>query len=135
MTAVVLDTDVVSLSRKGRLPAPLARHTTENAIQITFVTVGELHEWAITRRWGVVRRTAFELWLDQVPVLPYNGEVARTWGVLAAAAQRRGRRRPDNDAWIAACCLQVGLPLVTNSRRDFVDFADHHGLRLLTGSG
>ena len=38
----------------------------------------------------------------------------------------------DNDMWIAACCLSEGLPLVTRNVKDFVDFAEHHGLVLIT---
>ena len=50
-----------------------------------------------------------------------------------AAAQRRGRPRPLNDSWIAACCIESGLPLLTLNRRDFADFAEHDGLVLLGG--
>jgi predicted nucleic acid-binding protein len=57
--------------------------------------------------------------------------VAQTWGAIAAAAQLRGRRRPQHDTWIAACCIKSGLPLVTLNRRDFVDFAEHDGLVIL----
>jgi toxin FitB len=42
-----------------------------------------------------------------------------------------GRPRPLNDSWIAACCIEWGLPLVTLNRRDFADFAEHDGLVLL----
>jgi hypothetical protein len=54
MTPVVLDTDAVSLYRKGRLPDALARHILPGAFRVSFITVGELHKWAIVRRWGVV---------------------------------------------------------------------------------
>ncbi|HEY9474482.1 MAG TPA: hypothetical protein VIS06_11620 [Mycobacteriales bacterium] len=57
--------------------------------------------------------------------------IARRWGLLSAAAVRRGRPRPDNDTWIAACCLVEGLPLATQNVKDFKDFADHEGLVLL----
>jgi toxin FitB len=83
MVRIVLDTDVVSLYRVGRLPAGLA--------------------------------------------------VAQVWGELTTAAQRRGRPRPLNDTWIAACCIEAGLPLLTLNRRDFVDFSEHDGLVLLDG--
>jgi predicted nucleic acid-binding protein len=53
------------------------------------------------------------------------------WGALAAGAQSRGRPRPQNDTWIAACCIESGLPLVTRNRRDYHDFAEHEGLVLL----
>ncbi|MGH9185245.1 MAG: type II toxin-antitoxin system VapC family toxin [Acidimicrobiales bacterium] len=64
-------------------------------------------------------------------MLPYSDEVARRWGQLAASAQRRGRPRPVNDTWIAACCLADDVPLLTLNRGDFEDFARHDGLRLL----
>jgi toxin FitB len=66
-----------------------------------------------------------------VPVLPYSRRVARRWGELQAAAQRRGRPRPHNDTRIAACCLVRDLPLATLNRKDFEDFAEHGGLQLI----
>ncbi|MGH3238337.1 MAG: hypothetical protein ACRDOH_34780 [Streptosporangiaceae bacterium] len=52
-------------------------------------------------------------------------------GELAGQAQLRGRPRPQNHAWIAACCLRHQMPLVTLNTADFEDFAEHHGLVLL----
>jgi predicted nucleic acid-binding protein len=37
----------------------------------------------------------------------------------------------DNDTWIAACCIEGGLPLLTRNVRDFAEFAEHDGLVLL----
>ena len=37
-----------------------------------------------------------------------------------------------HDTWIAACCLENGLPLLTFNRPDFADFAEHDGLLLLS---
>ena len=45
---------------------------------------------------------------------------------------RRGRPRPMNDSWIAACCLAHGLPLATLNVKDFDDFRRHDGLDLIT---
>jgi hypothetical protein len=73
-----------------------------------------------------------DAWLASVVVLPYNRRVSRTWGAISAAASRRGRPRPANDTWIAACCLARGLPLATLNVKDFADFAEHEGLVLLT---
>jgi predicted nucleic acid-binding protein len=36
-----------------------------------------------------------------------------------------------NDTWIAACCLVNHLPLATLNTKDFVDFAQYEGLRLV----
>ena len=54
-----------------------------------------------------------------------------TWGQVQARAQLRGRPRPVNDAWIAACCLVNQLPLATFNAKDFADFAQHDGLVLV----
>jgi hypothetical protein len=45
---------------------------------------------------------------------------------------RRGRPRPQNDTWIAACCLVYDLPLATLNVKDFQDFVDHEALRLIS---
>lgn len=66
------------------------------------------------------------------PGIPYDTQIARVWGALAGAAQLRGRPRPQNDTWIAACCLRYQIPLVTLNTADFRDFAEH-GLVLLGG--
>jgi predicted nucleic acid-binding protein len=43
-----------------------------------------------------------------------------------------GRPRPQNDTWVAACCLAYDLPLATFNLKDFGDFAEHEGLMLIT---
>jgi toxin FitB len=50
---------------------------------------------------------------------------------LQGHAQLRGRARPANDTWIAACCLVRDLPLATLNLKDFTDFAQHEGLQLV----
>ena len=64
-------------------------------------------------------------------VLPYDERVAVRWGEIQANAQLRGRPRPANDSWIAACCLVRELPLATFNTKDFADFAEHEGLELI----
>lgn len=64
-------------------------------------------------------------------VLQRNEPVAVTWGRLSAAAQLRGRPRPANDMWVAACCLTYDLPLATLNLKDYENFKVHHGLRIL----
>jgi predicted nucleic acid-binding protein len=57
--------------------------------------------------------------------------VAKVWAEITVGAQQRGRPRPLNDSWIAACCIDRGLPLLTLNRRDFADYAEHDALVLL----
>ena len=62
---------------------------------------------------------------------PYDQHVAVRWGEIQAYAQLRGRPRPTNDSWIAACCLVRELPLATFNIKDYADFAEHEGLELV----
>jgi predicted nucleic acid-binding protein len=128
--AVVLDTDVASASFHGRLPSHLHAQLTGATACISFVTFGELTKWTIVRSWGPSRLARLARWRQRVVLLPFDEAVATTWGELQARAQLRGRPRPVNDTWIAACCLVEGLPLATFNTKDFADFAQHEGLIL-----
>ena len=131
MSDVCLDTDVASLIQKRREPDWLRPHLVGRRVWLTFVTVGELFKWAEVRRWGPPARGRLDLWLADRGVVPYDDAVAKTWGWLAARAQQRGRPRPQNDMWIAACCIRHEIPLATLNLKDFEDFADHDGLVLI----
>jgi len=126
---VILDTDVASLLHRRKLTGPLATRLIGREPLITFITFGELAKWAEIRRWGARRELAG--WLSGIPVLPGDEAVAAIWGNLSAAASRRGRPRPVNDMWIAACCLAYEAPLATLNHKDYADFAEYHDLPIL----
>ena len=132
MQPVVLDTDVASLLHRGKLTGPVATRLVGREPLITFVTFGELTKWAEIRHWGARRREELAGWLSGIPVLPGDEAVGATWGRLSAAGFQRGRPRPVNDMWIAACCLAHEVPLATLNLKDYQDFTEHHGLRLLS---
>lgn len=98
---------------------------------IAFVTFGELVKWTERRHWAPHNRVAMDRWLAAMPVLDSTEAVARTWGALAAAADERGRPRPQNDMWIAAVCLTYHVPLATLNLKDYADFETYHGLRIV----
>ena len=126
-----MDTDVASRSLTHKLADPIAARLAGASIAITFVTLGELTKWTLIRTWGPRRLAGLDRFLSRVVLLPYNRRVARRWGELQAHAQLRGRPRPVNDTWIAACCLVQGVPLATLNVKDFADFAEHEGLELI----
>lgn len=134
MAVVVIDTDVASRLHRRDVPADVARVLVDKTIAVTFITVAELLRWPVLNSWGESRRRRLEAWLASVPVLPYDPKVARTWAGVSARAELRGRPRPINDTWIAACCLAAGLPLVTLNRKHFEDFQQYEGLVLLPSS-
>jgi toxin FitB len=130
---VVLDTDAASLAFRRRLPAGLASRLTGHTWCITYVTVGEMTQWAQLRSWGTRNRGALDVWLDALVLINSSAETARLWGTLSGVGKQQGRTHPINDTWIAACCLAEDLPLATLNTKDYADFATHHGLRLITG--
>lgn len=131
MHPAVLDTDVASLLHRRKLTGPLATRLIGREPLITFVTYGELTKWAEIRHWGARRREELAGWISGVPVLSGDESVAGIWGRLSAAAIRRGRPRPVNDMWVAACCLAYEVPLATLNLKDYEDFKEHHGLQIV----
>jgi toxin FitB len=128
---VVVDTDVASAILKSQLPDDLIRRLAGQQLAITFVTVGELTQWTYLHRWGSQRRAGLRAFFASVVVPPSSFQVATVWGEIQAHARLRGRPRPINDSWVAACCLARELPLATFNIKDFVDFEQHEGLELL----
>ena len=103
MSLIVPDTDVAYASLCDRLPDRLRAALAGHMMCITFVTVGELMKWRVPRSWGPSRTADLARWRQRVGVLEYDEAMAERWGQLQARAQRRGRPRPPNDTWIAAC--------------------------------
>jgi len=129
---VVLDTDVASAVLRRKVPETMRTRLAGRSLAVTFVTVGELTAWTALRNSGPRRLADMAAWRRHVVTLPFDEAVAVTWGMLQARAQRRGRPRPINDTWVAACCLVDRLPLATFNVKDFDDFTEHEGLELVT---
>jgi toxin FitB len=117
VSCVVLDTDVVSAILCRRLPGSMGARLTGKSLAITFVTVGELTSWTLGHNWGARRLADLTAWRRHVVTLPFDDLVATTWGTLDARAQARGRPRPINDMWVAACCIAYGVPLCDVQRQ------------------
>ena len=96
MRYVVLDTEVASRAIKGTHGDPLAARLTGMAWCVTFLTVGELWQWATTRSWGARTREDLELRLGRVVALNSDDATSRTWA--------GSRRRPGAGGRIASEC-------------------------------
>jgi toxin FitB len=131
VSLVVVDTDVASTLLRRRASDTLAGQLAGHSVAITFVTYGELTKWTMVRHWGPRSLDTMRTFLAALVVLPYDQRVATRWGEIQAYAQLRGRPRPVNDSWIAACCLVRELPLATFNIKDYADFAEHEGLEIV----
>lgn len=117
---IVLDTNVVSyLMKGGPLAEAYAPHVQGRLLAIAFITVGEMYYGAEKGRWGEGKRKALETTLRNFVVIPYDHEIARCYGRLVAERHRIGKPIAPNDAWIAACTVRHGVPLVTHNAKDF----------------
>jgi predicted nucleic acid-binding protein len=113
MRDVVIDTGTASLLQRREAPPWVP---------------GQL---GVMREWDERRRGRLEAWTAGRPIIPFDPRIAQLWGELTGQAKLRGRPRPQNHTWIAACCLRYGIPLVALNSADLGDFAEHHGLILL----
>ena len=52
----------------------------------------------------------------RIEIIPVDNDVARKYGFIFLALQKKGTRIPINDVWIAACCMTVGGVLLTRDR-------------------
>jgi tRNA(fMet)-specific endonuclease VapC len=124
MSRVVLDTDVWSFLFKRDSRAELYRaHLEGNVLCVSFQTVAELYQWAETARWGSRRRTMMQEWLQRFDVLGYDDAVAQVWAHIRAIREQQGQPMSAQDAWVAACAIRHGYPLVTHNAADYNDVA------------
>ncbi len=118
----VFDTDVVSLTMKGRLAAATRARMAALAPDrrfLTSITLGELY-------YGALRAPAAMRWLDAIErvrsmfrCLPFDEAGARRYGELRSHLEAQGRRLDDADLRIAAICSATDHILVTGNSRHF----------------
>jgi tRNA(fMet)-specific endonuclease VapC len=133
MESIVLDTDVVSFWFKDdtRL-ANYRRHVVGKHLIISFVTVAELEEWAVQRRWGDKRREHMDRHLQRFVFCPVDRDLCRLWAEVRDSSRQRGRIITHADAWIAATAIACGAPLLTHNA---IDYQGIIGLSIITEAG
>ena len=132
MSLLLIDTDIASFIFKGSDYAdsylPLL---SDQELALSFMTIAELFQWAMLRRWGNRRLSQLEQYLSNYLVIPVDQPLCREWAQVRSDRQRVGRPVSTQDAWIAATALRYDLPLVTHNIKDFVEISN---LRLITPS-
>lgn len=121
MAKLLLDTNICIYIAREKPPAVLAhfRRQQRGDLAMSAITFGELlYGAAKSTQRDRVRELLREL-CDWVPALAVDDAVAERYGALRATLEQRGRPIGNNDLWIAAHALALGIPLVSNNEREF----------------
>ena len=117
----LLDTSICIYIARNH-PATVARRFARAApgtLGISIITWGELCFGAAKSN----DRSRVNALLDQfsrlVEILPLPAEVGPHYGDVRAVLEKAGRPIGNNDLWIAAHALTLGVPLVSNNAREF----------------
>ncbi len=118
----LLDTDVVGLMLKGRLPRwarDRLRATPRERVGITAITLGELVA-------GAARSSAPREWLaviddakDGLACLPFDADAAQRFGELSAHLERHQLTIPEADLRVAAICVAADRILISGNSRSY----------------
>ncbi len=121
----MLDTNIIIFTIRHPRSAcaqKLAQHIGRD-VCISVVTYAEL-EYGIENSSDPVRnRQAMLKFLAGIPILPFDLDAAIQYGRILAALRKahKDKQNQDRDKMIAAHALALGLTLVTDNTRDFID--------------
>lgn len=83
------------------------------------VTYGELYNGALKSQYSEVALQKLAGLVELIPVVPLATSVGQQYGNIRSALERLGTPIGNNDLWIAAHTLDLGLTLVTNNVHEF----------------
>jgi tRNA(fMet)-specific endonuclease VapC len=117
----MLDTDTCAFIARQKYPKVTSRFRSHRTgdLAMSVVTYGELRVGAEKSDQYPASLTALEIFIQAVPILSMDSEVAKFYSSVRLDLQQRGLIIDANDLWIASHCLQLGLTLVTNNEREF----------------
>jgi tRNA(fMet)-specific endonuclease VapC len=117
----LLDTNICIYIAKQRPANVLQRFQSlqPGEVAMSVITYGELRYGASkSQRRADALKTLDEL-VTLIPALPLDGTAADYYGDLRSLLERSGTSIGNNDLWISAHALSLGITLVTNNEREF----------------
>lgn len=117
----LLDTNICIYIAKQRPPAVAKRFSrlAAGSVGMSLITYGELRYGAEKSARGTEAMATLEQLVKLIPVLEPSAGVGETYGMLRAHLERHGTPIGNNDLWIAAHALALGVTLVSNNTREF----------------
>lgn len=117
----LLDTNICIYVANTRPPAVARRFARlpAGAAAMSAITYGELRFGAEKSQRREAALDTLEQLAGLVPVLPLDAAAGQACGALRTHLQRAGTPLGNNDLWIAAHALALGVTLVSNDTREF----------------
>lgn len=117
----LLDTNICIYIAKQRPPAVARRfeQMAAGAVGMSLITFGELRYGAEKSTRAADALSTLDRLVELIPVLTPGPEVGTAYGRLRADLERQGMPIGNNDLWIAAHALALGVTLVSNNTREF----------------
>jgi tRNA(fMet)-specific endonuclease VapC len=117
----LLDTNICIYIARQRPPAVARRFSrlAAGSVGMSLITYGELRFGAEKSQRGVEALATLDQLVDLIPVLEPGMEVGAAYGRLRTHLERLGTPIGNNDLWIAAHALALGITLVSNNTREF----------------
>jgi len=117
----LLDTNICIYIAKQRPPSVAARFAklAAGSVGMSLITFGELRYGAEKSSHRVQALDTLTRLAALIPVVSLDAEVGVRYGVIRAQLERTGRPIGNNDMWIAAHALSLGVTLVSNNTREF----------------
>ena len=113
MVELTLDTNAVSAFFDGEKEV-VDKIDLTPALYLPAIVIGEFSYGAMKSRNTETNLLKMEKLAVGCEIIACDANVARIYARVKMQLERVGRLIPENDMWIAACALQVDLPLLTN---------------------
>lgn len=78
------------------------------------IVLGELRYGAINSAKPEKNEQDINKFSDNSVIMPIDEPVAIRYAKVRSGLKKKGHPIPENDIWIAAICLELGVPLLSN---------------------
>ncbi|HTE19372.1 MAG TPA: PIN domain-containing protein, partial [Armatimonadota bacterium] len=110
MSDLALDTNAVTALQRDD-PAALAIVRNTSTWILPVPVLGELYFGAFNSGRPAQNLHSLEQFISTCAIATVDADVCRIYGRLRVALRKDGSPIPQNDVWIAAVCLTLGVPL------------------------
>jgi tRNA(fMet)-specific endonuclease VapC len=116
-----LDTNICIYIRQRKPEEVLRRfrRLRQGEAALSVITYGELLYGAMKSAQHELATQRLRELFQWLPALPLPEEAAEAYGTIRAELASRGEMIGNNDLWIAAHALAMGMILVTNNEQEF----------------